>query len=194
MANLRHHVRQILKKATLWDGCCDPAKPLLPLIRLISCRSTHWPHGFVMHGGHPLMTVTTLMGGDMQAQDIRRRWSYLRISAPTFSIRRHAIFRIRRLSTTLSLETPLYDLGGRKADGDCPRLLPSAARICASFSHHFRGSRDRASEEAGPPKPLHGGYFGRSDFRKDGEAVGVTMPTSVNFYNPTAQRIRPPVN
>jgi gamma-glutamyltranspeptidase / glutathione hydrolase len=114
--------------------------------------------GFIERGGRPLMTLG-LMGGDMQAQGHEQiAVDIIDLGANVQQAGDMARFRQDEISSTLYLESPLYDLVGDRL---------------RAMGHSVR-STNRAPMGGYQAIMLlpNGAYAGGSDFGKDGEAAG----------------------
>jgi gamma-glutamyltranspeptidase/glutathione hydrolase len=113
---------------------------------------------FVMHGGKPFASLG-LMGGDMQAQGHEQVLvDLIDLGVNVQQAGDMARFRHDQVSNTLLLESPLYDLVGKRL---------------REMGHKVRSSdrRPMGGYQAITVLPS-GAYSAGSDFGKDGEAVG----------------------
>jgi gamma-glutamyltranspeptidase/glutathione hydrolase len=127
--------------------------------------------GFVMQGGHPLMTIT-VMGGDVQAQAIAQVLvNVLDLGANVEAACDMARFRHGQVANTLTLESRLFALvgGPLEAMGHTVKSINgSSVGGCQAIMF----TPDDESATADPNGPIRGFYRAGSDFRKDGQAVG----------------------
>jgi gamma-glutamyltranspeptidase/glutathione hydrolase len=126
--------------------------------------------GFVMQGGHPLMTIT-VMGGDVQAQAIAQVLvSVLDLGANVEAGCDMARFRHGQVANTLTLESRLFALVGTplEAMGHTVKSI-NGSSVGGCQAIMFTPDESATGDSNGP---IRGFYRAGSDFRKDGQAVG----------------------